>query len=83
MFTYTLTTLPALSPHVGSRVLVWRREEAELVRHCVIADSTTLNSALGKVGERGLFAWGVDDVEADTCFGMYSGLEQSYASKAE
>ena len=62
---------------------MWRREEAELVRHCVVADSTTLNSALGKVGERGLFAWGVDDVEADTCFGMYSGLEQSYASEAE
>ena len=81
--TYVLTTLPALSPHVGSRVLVWRREGAELTRHCVVADSTTLNSALRKGGERGLFAWGIHVVQADTCFGQYSGLEQSFATEAE
>ena len=37
-----------------SRVLVWQHVGADLVRHCVVANSTTLNTALGKVGQRGL-----------------------------
>jgi hypothetical protein len=53
---------------------VWRRVGSELVRHCVVASSTTLNTALGKDAERGMFAWGGgEDVEADTSFGIYSG----------
>ena len=57
-----------------SRVLVWRHVGAALVRHCVVvADSTTLNKALGKGGHKGLFAWG-PHVEVDTWLGIYTGL---------
>ena len=78
---FTLTTLPPKSPSMPSRVLVWRRVGKELVRHCVVASSATLSTALNK-RERGLFAWG-EHVDWGTCVGMYSGQEQIFASEAE